>query len=160
MKAQSFFKWVNDHNPAEEKQYGKGWWDTVEFIYKIAKTEPKVVGTFIMDTPPPTEKLLVPIVVAKFDDFEIMLKCNFGWFPNEWLVSVNRKHNSPIALFDLITPVDRPKYFSRVPKTWRFSPFSQNSQKFTGMVRTADELYALIWILEHSSKQGIQLQKA
>lgn len=160
MKTQSFYKWVSKNNPPDEKQYGKGWWDTIEFIYKIAKTEPRVISTFVMETPPPTETLLIPIVLLKFDDFEIVLKSNFGWFPNEWLISVKRKDNKPIALFDLVTPIDKPKYFSRVPKAWQFGHLNANSQKFSGMVRTEDELFALIWILEKSSKNGVSVQKA
>ena len=59
-------RWVNDNNPDEQLQYGKGWWDYIELIrrlmYKFGAEEAHVVATYPMRTPPPEEDLLMPVV--------------------------------------------------------------------------------------------------
>jgi hypothetical protein len=43
-------RWVNDNNPDEQSQYGKGWWDYIELIrrlmYKFGAEEAHVVATY------------------------------------------------------------------------------------------------------------------
>jgi len=60
------YEWVSKNNPAPEKQYDKGWWDTIEFYYRLADTFPdcnaSVISTYTIETPPPCEELLLPTV--------------------------------------------------------------------------------------------------
>ena len=60
------YEWVSKNNPSSEKEYDKGWWDTIEFYYRLADTFPdcnaSVISTYTIQTPPPCEALLLPTV--------------------------------------------------------------------------------------------------
>jgi len=85
-------RWVNDNNPDEQLQYGKGWWDYIGLIrrlmYKFGAEEAHVVATYPMGTPPPEEDLLMPVVQFEVGSTEFIVKYDFGVYPERWMVSV------------------------------------------------------------------------
>lgn len=90
----SFDKWVNDNNPDSYLSYSKGWWDYIEFIRSICDkfncSKVVVVSTYIMETPPPKEKLLMPVVSLEIDQIRFIMKMDFGGLPPYWTLSVIR----------------------------------------------------------------------
>jgi len=85
-------RWVNDNDPDEQLQYGKGWWDYIELIrrlmYKFGAEEAHVVATYPMRTPLPEEDLLMPVVQFEVGSTEFIVKYDFGVYPERWMVSV------------------------------------------------------------------------
>ena len=57
----AFDEWVGENNIPERFEYGKGWWDYVELVRRFASKfdveEVRVVGHYIVHTPPPEEEL-------------------------------------------------------------------------------------------------------
>jgi len=37
------YEWVSKNNPPPERQYGKGWWDTIEFYYSASPTSASAI---------------------------------------------------------------------------------------------------------------------
>src|SRR2546425_11431212 len=79
-----FDHWVNDNNPPVHLQYGKGWWDYIEMLRRLASKfeieQLEVVGTYTMRTPPPEEKLRMPIVKLTAGNGEVIVENNFMTF--------------------------------------------------------------------------------
>lgn len=80
-----FDHWVNDNNPAAHLEYGKGWWDYIGMLRRLASKFEieglEVVGTYLMRTPPPEEELLMPVVKLTERSVELIVKYDFGTFP-------------------------------------------------------------------------------
>jgi len=61
-----FDAWVGTNNIPDHFEFGKGWWDYVELIRTFAarldSEDVRVVGHYIVETPPPTELLPMPAV--------------------------------------------------------------------------------------------------
>jgi hypothetical protein len=66
VKVSEFDKWVGAHNIPETFEFGKGWWDYVELVRRFAARlntdDVRVIGHYIVDTPPPCERLPMPAV--------------------------------------------------------------------------------------------------
>lgn len=79
-----FNRWVNDHNPAENLSYGKGWWDYIEIIRRLAgkfdieDRDIQVVSTYLMKTPPPCEELLMPVLRLNTPNIQFTIKYDSG----------------------------------------------------------------------------------
>ena len=73
----------------------EGWWDYVELIRRFAAKfeieDVRVVGHYLVHTPPPEEKLPMPAVALARRGVLAALKHDFGalarW-PKEWTVSI------------------------------------------------------------------------
>ena len=51
--------WVGENNIPSRYEYGKGWWDYVELVRRFASKfdieDVRVVGQYVVNTPPPEE---------------------------------------------------------------------------------------------------------
>src|SRR5437763_888242 len=65
MEPVKLYQWVNDNNPRDDAQYGKDWWDYIDFLYRLDEldgpNQTTVVSTYHMTTPPPSEVLFMPV---------------------------------------------------------------------------------------------------
>ncbi len=148
-----FNKWVNDNNPDSSLSYGKGWWDYIEFIRLICDkfncSKISVVSTYIMETPPPQEKLLMPVVLLKIKQIQFIMKTDFGVLPPYWTLSIIRNDDSDFktyGIFNTKEDLRRPS----IPgfcKEWIFPPYSKSHTKFTCRVDDEWDVYALIKII-------------
>src|SRR5687767_14907731 len=59
-------RWIAYNNPPRDLEYAGAFWHHVELmqslIAKFEGTDERVVGTYIVDTPPPEERLTMPAV--------------------------------------------------------------------------------------------------
>lgn len=97
MVATEFDRWVGKNNIPRSFEYGKGWWDYVElvrrFVAKFDIEDARVVGHYVVNTPPPEEKLPMPAVALTRRGVTVALKCDFGTmprWPKEWTLSIRR----------------------------------------------------------------------
>lgn len=157
-KAISFDKWVNDNNPDNSLSYSKGWWDYIEFIRllcdKFDCSKIDVVSTYIMETPPPTEKLLMPVVSLEIDQIRFIMKTDFGVLPPYWTISVIRNDDSDIKTYGIINSEEdlRGTVIPGFYEEWIFPPYSKSHAKFTCRVDDEWEVYALIKIMTSDSR--------
>jgi hypothetical protein len=101
-----FDRWVSQNNIPTRFEYGKGWWDYVELVRRFASKfgieDVRVVGHYVVQTPPPEEKRPMPAVVLTRRDVLIALKHDFGGLARwkEWTVSVRRTtpYSGPILM--------------------------------------------------------------
>ena len=70
--------WVCAHNPDLSLSYGKGWWDGIEFMRMLRDHHGlevvDVPATYLMETPPPCETLLMPVYRLQHQGLECYLK--------------------------------------------------------------------------------------
>ena len=82
MLVTEFDRWVADNNIPERFEYGKGWWDYVELIRRFAHKfdipDVRVVGHYVVRTPPPEEELPMPAVGLTKGSVLIAMKWDFG----------------------------------------------------------------------------------
>lgn len=133
--------WVNDNNPPEHLEYGKGWWD---YIVTLQRLEGKfdfdhvdVVGTYVMETPPPREELLMPVVRLRTAAVELIVKYDFGTFPEAWTVSVRIAKGhipSTFGIFDGSLQLESTAGFD---PSWIYPPHAQSPNRFS--CQLADE---------------------
>jgi len=108
--ATAFDRWVGENNIARTFEYGKGWWDYVELVRRFSEkfdiADVRVVGHYVVHTPPPEEALPMPVVAIEGHGVMVALRWDFGamrnW-PFEWTVSVRRRSpylGPTFALFD------------------------------------------------------------
>jgi hypothetical protein len=105
-----FDHWVSDNNPPVSLQYGKGWWDYIEMLRRLASKfkieQVEVVGTYTLRTPPPEEKLRMPIVKLASETIEIIVKYDFSTFPETWTASVKAAKAKPQPTLRVFDPAD------------------------------------------------------
>lgn len=108
MESIDFNQWVHENNPSPDSNYKKGFWDWVENIRRLAsllKSKPSrarpsdtkdavisVVGSISYDTPPPTERITMPVICLETDTFRAYVA---WWFSVEpflpsYVVAVDR----------------------------------------------------------------------
>jgi hypothetical protein len=72
---------VGENNIPKHFEYGKGWWDYVELVRQFASKfdieDLRVVGHYVVDTPPPEEKLPMPSVALSRRGVLVALKHDF-----------------------------------------------------------------------------------
>ena len=135
-----FDRWVGENNIPTHFEYGKGWWDYVELVRRFASKleieDVRVVGHYIVDTPPPEEKLPMPAVALTRRGVMAALKYDFGaaarW-PKEWTVSVRRPapYRGPtFALFDPSLDL-RQLRVDGLPPDLVFGPYRENQAEFS-----------------------------
>ena len=136
----TFDRWVSDNNVPATFTYGKGWWDYVElvqrFAHKFDVEDVTVVGHYIVDTPPPEERLPLPAVALVGDGIMVAMKWDFGaacrW-PREWTVSVKRRSPYLGPTFGLFDPsIDlRGARVDGLTPEHVFGPHRENPSAFT-----------------------------
>ena len=140
--------WVNDNNPPAHLQYGKGWWDYVETLrrlvdkFEIAHAD--VVAMYSMRTPPPEEELCMPVVRLRTATAELLVKYDFGTYPDAWTVSASVPKHPIGSTFGLFDPDQR---FGKVPgfeSAWIYPPYSESPNHFSCELRDEWDLAAFV----------------
>ena len=146
----NFDQWVNDNNPPVHLQYGKGWWDYIEILRRLMDKfgieDAKVVGTYMMKTPPPQEELLMPVVKMNIRSVEVIVKYDFGTFPQTWTVSVQNpsaKAGPTLGLFDKKMDL-RPKPVAGFRSQWICPPYCDSPTRFSCELADEWDLAALL----------------
>jgi len=159
------YEWVNKNNPAPEKQYGKVWWDTIEFYYRLADTFPdcnaSVISTYAIETPPPCEELLLPTVQLQLPTAKVVLQHDFALLAPYWTLAVKRQSDVAMDGFGLFDPpgIVPDKNLQRLPKAWRFRPMAKNPQRFCCQVEDEFHVFTFLWILSHGKPPTIQRKR-
>ena len=69
MKLLPMEEWIVKNQPEQENEYYTGWWDSMEFVRRLSEDFSsfhfEVIDTFVMDTPPPTVQLKMPVLRGK-----------------------------------------------------------------------------------------------
>ncbi len=155
----NFDQWVSDNNPPLHLEYGKGWWDYIEIVRRLADKftidDIAVVGTYVIETPPPEEKLTAPAIRLRTDNITFTVKYDFGKFPEAhhasvyfpwptWLVSVSSVFPGPAKSYGLFGVFD----YSKVPVDGFdviYGPFSKSyCSEFTCMLEDELDLACLM----------------
>jgi hypothetical protein len=135
-----FDRWVGEHNIPPHFEYGKGWWDYVELVRRFASKfdveDVRVVGHYIVETPPPEEMLPMPAVAMTRRGIMAALKYDFGGlarWPKEWTISVRRPAPYRGPTFGLFDPnVDlRQLRVDGLAPALVFASYRENQAEFT-----------------------------
>jgi hypothetical protein len=151
------YEWVNKYNPPPEKQYDKGWWDTIEFYYRLKdefpKSKPVVIGTYVIETPPPCEELVLPTVRLQLSAATVVLHHDFAPLAPYWTLAAKRQTRTAIDSFGLFEPSATvpDENFQRLPNAWRFPPMAKNPQRFCCQVGDEFHVFTFLWILNHGN---------
>lgn len=155
-----FDKWVSDNNPPIQLQYGKGFWDYVETVRRLAAkfeaTDERAIGTYIVHTPPPEEELLMPAVAFQVGEVAFGLKYDFGsgtHWPFEWTATVKRPSPYRGPLFHLL---DNDTVLSSTPiagfgTEWTLPPYRTSQAAFTCMLTDEWDVAMLIRMMSHEA---------
>jgi hypothetical protein len=135
-----FDRWVGENNIARTFQYGKGWWDYVELIRRFADKfdveDVRLVGEYIVRTPPPEEALPMPAVALVRPRAMVAMKWDFGatarW-PTEWTVTVRRSSPYLGPTFGLFDPMAdlRTRRVEGLEPDLVLPPYRQSPSAFT-----------------------------
>ena len=108
----------------------------------------QVIDTFVMDTPPPTFQLKMPVLRGKSDCFDGIFKESWVVEP-EWTVSIERGERGKIELYGFIEDIDEnSKWLLKgMNKQYLYGSYEHDSLKFSGSVRNKYLLYGLFQIL-------------
>ncbi len=151
----TFNRWVNDNNPPVNLEYGKGWWDYIEILQrlidKFTVEKSEVVGTYIMKTPPPQEELLMPVVKLKMENVELIIKYDFGIFPERWTISAKSSHTNVGPTFGLFNPNTdfRLKKVTGFEPEWVYPPHYESPTQFTCELQDEWDLAAFIRLISN-----------
>lgn len=146
MDATDFDRWVNDNHIPERFEYGKGWWDYVELVRRFADRldtrDVRVIGHYIVDTPPPCEKLPMPAVALAIPGVTFALRFDFGAWSvqhdmKEWIASVRRRSPYLGPLFGLFDQAQdlRAEGVPGLAPDWLFGSYRENQSAFTCALR-------------------------
>lgn len=146
--------WVCAHNPDPSLSYGKGWWDGIEFMRMLRDHHGleavDVPATYLMETPPPCETLLMPVYRLRHQGLECYLKTDFGPLPPNWFLSI-RTPERLTRTYDLFDPARdwrrEPRYLDGFREAWRYPSFVESPLCFTCAVDSEMDVYMLIRLL-------------
>lgn len=146
--------WVCAHNPDPSLSYGKGWWDGIEFMQMLRDQHGletvDVPATYLMQTPPPCEMLLMPVYRIRHQSLECYLKTDFGPLPPNWFLSV-RTSERLLRTYGLFDPSRdwrcEPRYLDGFRQEWCYPPFVDSATRFTCAVDSDMDVYMLIRLL-------------
>src|SRR5438132_13614966 len=100
------YEWVSKNNPAPDKQFDKGWWDTIEFYYRLADTfrdcNASVISTYAIQTPPPCEELLLPTILLHLPAAAVVLLLYFSPLSSFWPFAIERLSSSPLDVSGMV----------------------------------------------------------
>ena len=145
-------EWISENQPAPDHEYCDGWWRSTEFVQLLANDFEdftfSVLSSFGMDTPPPTSKITMPIVLARSKDLEIIFKESWVLEPN-YTVTVERERFWPIMLLDILQPIDPANKWLLIdfPSEYLHEPYREGASAFSGSVKNNHLLYALFYVL-------------
>jgi hypothetical protein len=147
----------------ESFEYSKGWWDYIELVrrlaVRLATDDVRVVGSYIVDTPPPCERLPMPTVAITTPGVTFALRYDFGSWSlkhreiSEWVVSVDRRSRYGGPLFGLIDEAEdlRVHQVGGLTPDHLFGPYLQNQARFSSLVRDEWDVAALMRIMAYAS---------
>jgi hypothetical protein len=160
MALSEFDRWVAQNNIPEHFAYGKGWWDYVElirrFAHKFEVADVCVIGHYVVRTPPPEERLPMPVVTLAKPGALVALKWDFGagsLWPREWTVSVRRRSpyaGPTFALFDPGIDLRGTKVDGFGPELV-FGPYRENPAQFTCELADAWDVATLLRLVLHEA---------
>jgi len=155
-----FDRWVGENNIPRTFEYGKGWWDYVELVRRFADfldtDDVRVIGHYIVETPPPCERLPMPAVAISKPGVLFALRYDFGRLSmragmREWAVSVQRRSPYLGPLFGLIDEAEdlRDEKLDGLGPEFLFGPYREDPARFTCLVRDEWDLATLMRLLAH-----------
>lgn len=151
--------WIVKNQPEQENKYYTGWWDSMEFVRRLSEDFSsfhfEVIDTFVMDTPPPTVHLKMPVLRGKSDYFDVIFKESWVVEP-DWMVSIERKERGQIELYGFIENIDENSRWllKGMNKEYLYRSYEDDLLKFSGSVRNKYLLYGLFQILESYGKNN------
>jgi hypothetical protein len=135
-----FERWAITHAISDTFVFGQGWWDYVDLVrrlsVKLGISDVLVIGEYVIDTPPPSERLPMPLVALETDSTLVALKRDFGVYcrwPCEWTLSVCKQapYRGPIlGLFDPAVDLRRERVDGLSPELL-FGPYRENPAEFS-----------------------------
>jgi hypothetical protein len=158
-----FDRWVSANNIPDTFEYAKGWWDYVElvrrFAFRLGTDDVCVLGSYIVDTPPPCERLPMPAVAITTPGVTFALRYDFGSWSlkhreiSEWVVSVQRRTPYGGPLFGLIDEIEdlRGQPIDGLGPDHLFGSYRQDRARFSSLVRDEWDVATLMRILAHTS---------
>jgi len=155
-----FDAWVSANNIPDHYEFGKGWWDYVELIRAFATRldaeDVRVVGHYIVETPPPTELLPMPAVAIVTPGATFAFRYDFGTWSvkqpvalSEWVLSVERDapYRGPtFGLFDESRDL-RHIGLDGLSPDYLFGPYRHDQAKFSCVVKDQWDVATLLRIL-------------
>lgn len=167
----TLLEWISENNVDSsypKKNYSKGWWDYIEIVRLFEEKlnfQSYVIDSYQITTPPPSEKLILPIVLCKFDNFDAYIMENFSYsgFYDAWLVSIKTDYERKLDILDFINPIILNKkgykkgFVESSISDFKsqnifFSNFNNNEKEFTGTVESEYDLYTLLKIIKNTLK--------
>lgn len=163
MKISQFDRWVSDHNIPETFEYAKGWWDYVElvrrFAFRLGTDDVRVVGHYVVDTPPPCERLPMPAVAISTPSVTFALRYDFGSWSlkhrevSEWIVSVQRRSSYRGPLFGLFDATEDLRLIGvdGLDPDFLFGSYHQDQARFSCILRDEWDVATLMRIMAHEA---------
>jgi hypothetical protein len=170
MRSAGLFQWISENQPPDSHQFAHGWWSLAEFLqelsYDFEGFEFGVMSSFLMETPPPSSTILMPLVSARSSNFEIIFKESWILDPN-YTVTVKWGFPEPLLippniLLSILEPIDpKNKWLLRdFPEEHLHEPYLKGATAFSGSVKNQPLLYAFFHVLSFEAKQaGAQMLK-
>lgn len=156
-----FDKWVAEHNIPETFEFGKGWWDYVELVRRFATRldteDVRVIGHYVIETPPPCERLPMPAVAISIPGVTFALRFDFGSWSlkhaeiSEWVVSVDRRSPYRGPLFGLFNEnLDlRTIGVDGLDPDFLFGSYRQDPSRFSCLLRDEWAVATFFQIMAH-----------
>jgi hypothetical protein len=140
LKITELERWVGQNSLPPRSLYAKGRWDYVEVLRKLSAKlgieDVRVVGHYVVETPPPEELLPMPVVALAGHGTTVALKWDFGaaarW-PREWTLSVRRSspYRGPLfGLFDATLDLRGARLDGLAP-AWVFGAYCDDQAQFS-----------------------------
>ena len=158
MKRSNFFRWVAENNIPETFGYAKAWWQYVDmvrrFAARLATEDVRLVGHYVVETPPPAERLPMPAVAIVTPGVVFALRYDFGSWSlqhreiSEWVVSVLRRSPYTGSLFGLFDEdLDlRTLGVDGLAPDFLFGPYRRDQARFSCLLRDEWDVATLIRI--------------
>jgi hypothetical protein len=149
MDVESLERWVETHQPDPSLEYGHGWWNRIEFIRMLQDRHRleavDVPATYWMETPPPCERLLMPVYRIRHGRLTCYLKTDFAL--GYWYLSVRTPEplDHTYGLFDPARDLRRePRWLAGFREAWRYPPVADSPRRFTCELESEFDVYMLI----------------
>jgi hypothetical protein len=147
-------RWVAAHHPDAAHAYGKGWWECIECMRRLRDQHGwealEVPATDLMETPPPSETLRMPVYRMQHHGMACSVKTDFGPLPPCWFLRIRTPERLPrtYGLFDPSRDWQQePRYLDGFREAWRSPPFSASPLCFPCAVESELDVSMLIRLL-------------
>ncbi len=109
-----------------------------------------------MKTPPPFEKLLMPVMRLQTPDVQLTFKYDFGVYPEAWTVSMSSGIDTAPTTLGLFDPGRdlRTKVIAGFQQEWIYGPYNENPNQFTCEVQDEWDLACLFRVVFSGRKGG------